>query len=148
MALQQPNSTVKEHIVTVFKDAQGNPIQQTEYSEEITEFPDGTVVTEKHAENFALASGELYNPTFSSPTNPTMLIGVCSTCGSTSSIFPWRRKTTTPLCNVERLKECSTCGRVVCSAHRRRGSDRKWRCTRCHWLATILGPLFFKEPEE
>jgi hypothetical protein len=151
MAMQRPNSIVKEHIVTVFKDAEGNPIQQTEYGEEIAEFPDGTTVTEKRAENFALASGELYNPSLSSPNNPIMLVGLCAMCGSTSSVFPWRRKPTTRLCNVEHLKECSNCGRVVCSAHRRKGEDRKWRCIPCHrkhWWASLLSPLFLREPEE
>ena len=153
MALHQPNSGIKQHVVTIDRDEEGREIHRTQYSEDVTRLPDGSVISEKTAENYALSSGELHNPSMSSGANPVMLVGVCALCGTTRSIFPWRRRRTTRLCNVEQLKPCARCGRVVCSQHRKRSEfDRKWRCLSCSrkrwWWDNAIGPLLFKEPEE
>jgi hypothetical protein len=148
MALHQPNSSIKQHIVTVFRDQEGNEIHSTVYSEEVTRLPDGSVVTEKSAENYALVSGELTNPSQAA----ALPVGVCALCGATPSILPWQRRTTTRLCSMEHLKHCVSCGRPLCPRHRKRSEkDRKWRCLSCHrkhWWASLLSPLFFEEVEE
>jgi hypothetical protein len=151
MAPHQPNSSIKQHVVTITRDEEDREIHRTQYSEDVTRLPDGSIISEKTAENFALASGELYNPSLSSGSNPVMLVGVCALCGTTSSIFPRRRRRTTRLCNVEQLKNCSDCGYAICPSHRRKGEDRKWRCLSCHrkhWWASLLSPLFFEEVDE
>jgi len=111
---RQRNSTIRQHIITVYRDEQGNEIQTAEYAEETVRLPDGSVLVEKTAENFALSSGELTNPSQSSGANPALPLGLCDSCGTTRSIFPWGRRRTTRLCSAEQLKPCARCGGVFC----------------------------------
>jgi len=151
MALQRPNSSTEQHNITNFKDETGEVLETSEYREERDRIGD-RVIIRKTAECRTLATGELYHPGLSSGSNPVMLAGACSLCGTTPSIFPWRRRRTTRLCNAAHLKPCHSCGISICPRHRRRSTkDRKWRCLSCHrkhWWASLLSPLFFEEIEE
>ena len=148
MALHQPNSSIKQHIITIYRDEEGNEIQTAEYLEETTRSGNGSVIIEKTAENFATADGIVTNPSQASDRE----LGICGVCNTTPSVLPWQRRPTTRLCSVEHLKHCSDCGLPTCPRHRRRSSkDRKWRCLSCHrkhWWASLLSPLFFEEVDE
>jgi len=147
MARHQPNTDVTQTIVTIYRDEEGNEIHRAQYRKKVRRQPNGSLVVETSAENFALSSGEITNPN-EAANRP---VAVCAFCGTTPSIWPWRRRPTTRLCSVEHLKYCSDCGIPVCPRHRRRSAkDSRWRCTRCykkHWWACLFSPLFLKEIE-
>jgi len=152
MAMQRPNTHVEQETITHLKDETGEVLETFEYREE-RETINGRVIARKTAECRTLSTGELYHPGLSAGPHPVMMAAACPLCGTKPSIFPWRRRRTTRLCNAADLKACSECGMHICSRHRRRSSrDHRWRCLSCHrkhWVwANLLGPLFLREPEE
>ena len=148
MARQRSNRPSGHRVVTNYKDEQRAPLERFDYEERLVQQPDGTWIAEKVSSNIILSSGESFNPSMASGPRPPMPVGACALCGTTHSIFPWRRRRTTRLTSLQQLRHCVDCGAAVCPNHRKRGKDRRCRCPRCHrrYLAKrFLRPIFYKE---
>ena len=158
MARQNSSSPINVHIETKFLDDSGEEIHVAHYREEMIQDPDsGDIISRKIGENTTLASGESFNPSMASGSNPVMLTGICFFCNSDRKHFRiFQKRVSNPLCNVKHLKRCWNCGQPACPKHIRRSKhDKHWRCLRHHRIHRlsrgfkwILQGIFFERVEE
>lgn len=154
MARQSSSSPINVHVETKFLDDSGEEIHVAHYLEEMIQDPlTGDIISRKVGENMTLASGECFNPSMASGSNPIMLVGTCALCNSDRKrLLRSPNRMPNPLCNVKHLKLCWTCGRPACPKHIHLSTDdKRWRCPkhhRLHRLRLVLQGIFFERVEE
>ena len=151
--MARQTSPINVHVETKFLDDSGEEIHVAHYLEEMVQDPvTGEIISRKVGENMTLASGESFNPSMASGTNPVMLVGTCAFCNSDRKRFlRARNRMPNPLCNVKHLKQCWNCGRPACPKHIHQSNrDTKWRCLRhhrLHRLGLLLQGIFFERAD-
>ena len=134
MAQMNPTGAVHKIVETEYLDESGQVICSYQFTDEMSQAPDGSIITHTKAKNKALSSGESHNPGMSAGADPLLVVGTCPLCVSPQKRFPWSKlRQINPLCNVKYLQHCHRCGQPACPRHRRRSRrDGCWRCLPCH----------------
>ncbi len=132
MARQQFNiPPAKQQIQTVIYGKDGNPILTVGIEEFAVQEPDGSISVRKVSQNIILEDGQAWNPSMMMGNKP-ILVGVCEICRNPYWGFPFREKSSHGLVALGRATRCAgRCGRLLCTRHRIRCRDRRYRCKPC-----------------
>ena len=150
MARQRFNlPAANRQVRTVLSDDQGNPMVQMSAGEYMVHNPDGSITVLRENRSIQLMCGLQWYPGMTDG-QKIISVGVCELCRNPPYTFPLRNKPRHGLVSMDRARQCSGCGLLLCPRHQSRHGRQTFcpSCSRRYRLKNVLLRIFFRIEEE